>query len=250
MIPEILAADFPQGNPHEGKHDACARATVVISISECTRRDLLAIYGDLDLEVVVVPHGVDAERFRAESLAAEDNTILFVGSRSGYKDFGTFAVSTARLLAEAPNLWIVCIGGGALRSEELAPFVALGVQRRVVQCAASDEDLPGFYRRALAFVFPSRYEGFGLPILEAFACRCPVILSRASCFPEIADDAAEYFEPGNAEGLLEALRRVVFDPSRRRALRRLGALRLQNYTWNRSAELTAAVYRRAIEKLH
>lgn len=247
MIPERFPGLFPRGNPHAGKREACASAALVVAISEQSRRDLLALYPEIRRPIEVIHLAVDPDFFRARARGEEDGTVLFVGQRQGYKNFSIFAEAASRLLAERRELRVLCVGGGPLRPEESAPFVARGCADRVCHRTASDEDLPSIYRRAVAFVFPSFYEGFGLPILEAFACGCPVVLSYASCFPEVAAEAGEFFDPHDPEALLEALRRVTGDPGRREELRRLGERRLTAFSWNRTAELTAAAYRRVLD---
>lgn len=247
LIPELFPAEFPDRDGCERKRRACAEASVVVAISDCTRRDLLGFCPELEGRVEVIPHAVDVAWFRTRAHGADDGTLLFVGGRYGYKDFVTFARATARLLEERPDLHVLCVGGGGFAAEELAPYAERGLLSRVAQRSVTDDELPLLYRRARAFVFPSRYEGFGLPILEAFACGCPVVLARASCFPEVADEAGEYFEPGDPDSLLEALRRVVRDVVFRRRLVERGERRLQDFSWRRTAALTAAAYRRAQE---
>jgi glycosyltransferase involved in cell wall biosynthesis len=244
MIPELFPHYFTAGNPHTGKHDACKSASAIFAISERTKRDLLDLYPDLDGQrVVVTPLAVDTNFFRANARGEDDSSLLFVGSRHTYKNFSVFAEAAAILLSEDPSLRVVCVGGGPLLPDEIAPFRARNVDSRISQRNASDSELAGYYRRARAFVFPSLYEGFGLPILEAFACACPVVLSNASCFPEVAGDAGEYFDPTSADSLLEALRRVLGDAQYRAELRRRGTLRLSDFTWDETARRTANIYR-------
>ena len=111
----------------------------------------------------------------------------------------------------------------------------------------ADAQLNGLYRGAAAFVFPSRYEGFGLPILEAFGQSCPVVLSRASCFPEIAQEAALYFDPLNPTELREQLARVLTDAPLRTQLTHQGLLRVRDFTWAQTAAATRRVYEQARE---
>jgi glycosyltransferase involved in cell wall biosynthesis len=249
MIPELLPDFFPSGSPHLEKAAALAESSLIICISQQTKADLQQLMPGLHAPIEVIHLAVDSAYFteRAARAGGEDGTILFVGSRVGYKNFGTFAKATALLLAERLELRAMVVGGGPLSAEELAPFVEEGVADRVIHRAATDAELPTLYRRASAFVFPSRYEGFGLPILEAFASGCPVVLADASCFPEIAEDAGLYFDPDSPESLLEALRRVTGDAALRTELRARGGRRLAAFSWDRTAELTAAAYRRVVQ---
>jgi glycosyltransferase involved in cell wall biosynthesis len=249
MIPEMFPEMYPAGTPHRGKAVAVTEAALVLCISHRTKQDLQRLMPGLRAPIRVVHLAVDAEFFaeRAGRDAGEDRTLLFVGDRGGYKNFDTFANASARLLVERPDLRVVVVGGGPLSSGELAPFVERGNERRVHQRSATDAELPALYRGAVVFVFPSHYEGFGLPILEAFASGCPVALSNASCFPEIADEAGLYFDPHNADSLLEVLRRVTSDAGLRSELRARGAARLREFSWDRTAQQTAAAYREVVD---
>ena len=110
----------------------------------------------------------------------------------------------------------------------------------------SDTVLAQLYRNARLFVYPSLYEGFGIPILEAFAQQCPVVLSRASCFPEVAADAAEYFDATSADGLVSAMKRVLTDDSHRHELTEKGTRRLSLFTWDETARRTEETYMKAL----
>ena len=92
------------------------------------------------------------------------------------------------------NIFLVCVGGGNFKNGELELFGKYSIKSKVIQLDVSDSQLVWLYKNAEVFIFPSIYEGFGLPILEAFRCKCPVILSNSSCFPEIAQDSAVYFK--------------------------------------------------------
>ena len=103
--------------------------------------------------------------------------------------------------------------------------------------------MSALYRDAVCFVYPSIYEGFGLPILEAFAAGCPVVLARASCFPEVAGDAALYFDPGDGEGLRSCVRSLRDDDRLRRGMVDKGWMRAEKFSWDKCAEQTAGIYR-------
>ena len=142
----------------------------------------------------------------------------------------------------------VCAGGGPFNEDELRRLREAGVAGHTHQLGYLTEgQLHHLYHRARAFVFPSLYEGFGFPILEAFAQQCPVVLSNASCFPEIAQDAAQYFDPHNAEDLHEQLDRVLYDRALRQILVRRGLERLHDFTWAHTVAETHRVYQEARE---
>jgi glycosyltransferase involved in cell wall biosynthesis len=111
-----------------------------------------------------------------------------------------------------------------------------------------DEDLPALLSGALAFVYPSVYEGFGLPVLEAMQCGAPVITSRISSLPEVAGDAALMVEPRDVEGLARAMRRVLAEPGLREELRGRGLAQAAKFSWHRTAALTAEAYHHVVSR--
>lgn len=228
----------------EGKRTLCERADAILAISETTKRDVVEFYG-IDPARISVTHlgtrlkgGRDTPR--PDGLPAL--YVLFVGTRNTYKNFAFFIEAAAPLVEDDPALGIVCIGGGAFDPSERELLARTGIADRVIQRGVADHELPGCYAHAAAFVFPSRYEGFGIPILEAFACGCPTLVADASCFPEIAGDAALYFDPDDHEGLRTALRTVLTDPAAAEALRAKGTARVRGFTWEATAAATAAAY--------
>ncbi len=227
----------------EGKRALCERADVILAISEHTKQDVVKLYG-IDPARITVTHlgnrlhgGGDAPR----PAGFPPRYVLFVGTRNTYKNFGTFLEAVAPL-----DAGIVCIGGGPLDADETARIARLGLTARLVQRAVSDAELAACYAHAAAFVFPSRYEGFGIPILEAFACGAPTLLANASCFPEIAGDAGRYFDPDRPDQLRELLREVLDDPAAADALRAKGRARAAGFTWEATAARTLAAYRGAV----
>lgn len=243
MIPELLPHFFPAGNPHLDKQAFVRAADLILCISESTKRDLLTVYGDLRVPVVVTPLGVDS-RFQPGSRkpgGLPSRYLLFVGSRGGYKDFQVLAEAFAE--ANLPrDVHLVAVGGGPLTRGEARLLGALGITERVLQIEATDRELPGVYSHALLFVFPSRYEGFGLPTLEAMASGCPTILARSSAHPEVGGDAAHYFSPEDAHELAGLLSSVVSNPQLRADLRAAGLLRAESFTWLSTAQKTLAAY--------
>jgi len=254
MIPEHFPEYFDVTGPYgrlvtrrwiEGKRTLCHQADVILAISEHTKRDLVACYG-IDPARITVTHlgnslAGGADRPRPDGFPGR--YLLFVGTRNTYKNFGFFVEAAAPLLAEDPALGIVCIGGGQLAPEELALIARHGLAGRVAQRSVADHELAACYAHARAFVFPSLYEGFGIPILEAFACGCPALVANASCFPEIAGDAAAYFDPADRDSLRSALRRVLVDRAYAEALREQGLARAKVFTWEQTARRTLDAYR-------
>ena len=218
----------------------CDRAAHVIAVSRNTKNDLCRLLGLPEEKVSVVYHAT-ALRYDGQSSIHERPYLLYVGERGGYKNFSFFVSSVARLLLKE-DLDLVCAGGGAFSSQERQLLSDLGIGDRVSQRGIADQGLlASLYHHALAFCYPSLYEGFGIPLLEAFSCGCPVAASSSSCFPEIAGGAAEYFDPRNSESIVYAVERAALH--RREELARLGSEQVSLYSWDRSAAATLDVYR-------
>ena len=244
MIPELMPEYFPDGNPHQAKRSYVEESSGLVFVSETSKRDLLRIFGAQDIPMAVA-HLAPGRAFRQRRTAGvqNDRFVIFVGSRSGYKDFGTLLTA----LAETQGLSLIAVGGGALSAAERRHIDEFGLIDRVHQVAVSDEALAKLYSAATALVIPSRYEGFGLPIAEAMSTGCPVLASDIDVFHEVADEAAEYFEVGNAAALAAGLQRVCCDESLRRARRDSGILRAKDFTWSKTARVTAELYREVLQ---
>ncbi len=129
----------------------------------------------------------------------------------------------------------------------MADIASLRLENAVYRYFVSDAQLDYLYNKALCFVFPSLYEGFGIPILESFAARCPIALSNTSCFPEIARDGGVYFDPYDEDSVYETLMKLTDDSSLRGELVAKGSSILQNYSWDKMAAATAEVYRSVVK---
>lgn len=249
MIPELLPQTRRRLDWLTVKQRYVRTADHIICVSEATRRDLLTVYGDVQAPVSVVHHGVD-ERFqpdvaRLDFLPAK--YILFVGNRDQYKDAEVLFEAFATLAGDHPDLDLLCVGGAGLTPQEVRWLTDRGIRERVSQRYLSDAEMTSAYANAEMFVFPSRFEGFGLPALEAMASGTPVILARATSLPEVGGDAALYVEPGDPRGLAETIDRLMMDPARQAQLRAAGLARAPQFTWRTAAERTAAVYRSTLQ---
>ena len=228
----------------ERQRQSVARADAVVCVSENTKKDLLRLFDVDERKVHVIYHGIEMPHL--PSLPAERAVahpyVLYVGRRSTYKNFQKFAEAFSLLHARHPDIKAVCTSS-PFSAQEMERFKALGISDAMVQVSADETTMQCLYRDALCFVFPSIYEGFGMPILEAWSCRCPVVLSRASCFPEIAADAALYFEASSAEDMAEKMSRMIDDEGLRQEYIRRGSERVRQFSWERCAEQHMAVYR-------
>lgn len=232
------------------------RAARVIAVSESTRRDVIALCGVAPEKVVTVHNGVD-EAFRPADPPAvaafrrakglPDRFILFLGTLEPRKNLGALLHAYAGLRARsregAPKL-VIAGGKGWFYERVLAEVDVLGLADDVIfpGYVAADE-LPWWYRAAELFVYPSRFEGFGLPVLEAMACGTPVITTTSSSLPEVAGDAAILVDPDDVPALSDAMERVLADPGLQGALRAAGLQRAAGFSWQRTAAETARLYR-------
>lgn len=226
-------------------------ASHIIAVSQCTKNDLRAIYGIPSERITVIHHGVDATPCQYSQTRKYDFPyILYVGDRAGgYKRFVDFVRALSSVLCKCPDLRLVCVGRSFTKREQDL-FSQLNIQDKVESTFAdTDQKMADLYHYAKAFVYPSEYEGFGLPILEAFKYECPVVLNNASCFPEIAGDAALYFEFGTTEsqGLSHMLETILsWTPEERAKHLMLQRQRLSIYSWEKSARQHAEVYNNVI----
>jgi glycosyltransferase involved in cell wall biosynthesis len=206
------------------------RAAVVIAVSERTRDDLVELYGISPEKIVVTPHGVDPV-FRPGEAEANGRYLLFVGAVQPRKD----PLAALRAADEA-GLELVVVGPekDAALSRELARRGA------TVRGWVEKDELAKLYRGAAALVLPTRYEGFGLPVLEAMASGTPVVATPDPAVREVAGGAALYAQP---DGLADAVRRAL---ERRDELSAAGVERARRFSWQETARLTAEAYRRAI----
>lgn len=224
------------------QYKSLARADKVVAISQNTKRDMLH-YFDIDPnKIQVIYHGVDLPSYNTTEKVFSMPYILYVGARSKFKNFKRFAQAYALIAAKFPEIKVVCTYM-PFTKEELEMFEDLNIQKNMLHCNADEETLYRLYRDALFFVFPSLYEGFGMPILEAMVNGCPIVISEASCFPEIAGDAALYFDPKDVDSIRYALERMIGDGDLRRFYAKKGLERVKRYSWVKCAQEHLELYK-------
>jgi glycosyltransferase involved in cell wall biosynthesis len=232
---------------------ACRRAARIVAVSEHTRADVIRLYDVPAEKVEAIPHGVDARFYpRPASEVAEfrhlhglpENFILFVGTLEPRKNL----VKLIEALEQVPNVKLMLVGGkGWYYDQIFAAIERWDLHDRVRWVGyVPGDDLPLWYNAADVFAFPSRYEGFGMPLLEAMACGTPVVSSNASSLPEVAGDAALTVPPDDADALAEALQRTLNDNALRQDLRVKGLARAATFTWEETARRTAQAHRHAL----
>jgi glycosyltransferase involved in cell wall biosynthesis len=262
-VHDLIYARFPEA--HSGIRErgmrllvplAVRRSDRVIADSQSTREDLIELLGAAPDRVDVVPLGLGAVRreqplsepdVRARMDLGDRTVILALSAKRPHKNLSALIGALSRMPpGERPLL--VLPGYPTWHEDELrARALALGVEHDVRFPAwVSAAELEGLWALARAFVFPSLYEGFGLPVLEAMARGVPVACSNTSSLPEVAGDAALLFDPRDEAAIAGALTRLLGDDALRARLRSLGFARSEQFTWERTARLTLESYGRAL----
>ena len=245
MFPEYFPADFSDIIQRE---ILVTKADRIVAISENTKKDILARWRVPEDRVEVIYWGApDVSGIEFKKVVPYEY-ILYVGGRTRYKGFDFFVRQAAGFLRSRKDLRVVCTGSD-FTPTELSVLEELGIRNQFVAMTVSTEILFSLYHFALCFVFPSEYEGFGLPTLEAMACGCPVILSDASCFPEIGGDAALYMKryASGGSNLGELLDYVAgLDVDHRERLISACTARAAEFSWDECGRKYAEVYKSLI----
>lgn len=237
------------------------KPTRYIAISQSTKEDFIEYMNIAESKIDVVHHGVDLEFFtrtldenKLNELKAHcslpPNFILFVSALIPIKNIETLIKSYSILIGDKKfkDIGLVIAGSEGWQYEPIFELVRdLRLQEKIVFTGYfPQKDLPMLYSAAKLFVLPSIYEGFGIPVLEAFACGTPVITSNTSCLPEVAGDAAILIDPNSPEELTEAMGKVLSDEALQQEMIKKGLQRVKQFSWKKTAEKTLAAYEKAI----
>ncbi len=256
MIHELFPMYFSTSDPtRKWKKELIYKSDFIIAISKNTKDDIIKLF-DIDPEKIFVVHlgnpfesftrGQEPEKTQNVPVLGE-SYLLYVGNRQGYKNFIFFVQSIADFLRQN-GIYLYCAGGEPFTDQEREMLEKLGIQNFVRFIRVNDKILMNLYEKALAFVFPSLYEGFGLPVLEAFSCGCPAILSNTGSLPEIGDDAAIYINPTDSNTILDSIELLLSDGRKREDLILRGYQRLKHFSWEKTAEQTKNFYSRIYEE--
>jgi len=245
MIHEIYPDYFTSNNDATlNKRNAVDRVDKVISISHHTKKDLMDLFSVPESKIEVIhlasslrPHPVPDTPIHPRPF------LLHVGPRLRYKNFKTLLKAFAGSPKIYENFDLVNFGGPHWTGDEQEIFRKYGIENRVHLRGGGDEDLIQYYQAARAFVFPSMYEGFGIPVLEAMGLNCPVICANVSSLPEIGGDAALYFSPNDESELETCLLRLCLDDSFRYSLIEKGRRQQKGFSWSDATKRTAELYR-------
>ena len=229
------------------KKASISRVDHIISISESTKNDLIEILGVDETKISVVHLGVDTEAFNQKFITSiKKPYLLYVGKRDGYKNFEGFLKAFSKSTKLKSELSIIAFGGGLFSTREKKLIKENNLENYIIQIGGDDNKLIELYQNARAFVYPSKYEGFGLPPLEAMAAGCPVISSNTSSMPEVINNAGEFFDPLDIENIKHSIEKVVFSEARTKKLIKLGTENLKNFSWSKCAKSTTEIYKKIL----
>jgi glycosyltransferase involved in cell wall biosynthesis len=229
--------------------ESVEKADRIITISENTKNDLMNLWNIPESKINVIYLGVDdivldmcdKKRFYTNPY------ILFVGQRHSYKNFRNYLEAFKILSKVNRDLMLVCTGSSFSVNEKKILY-QMGLSDRVTQISANEDEMISLYYNAELFVYPSFYEGFGLPLLEAMSCCCPIICSRTSCFPEIAQNAALYFEPNIIESMVEITQKLLDSNEMRKNLIQNGLQRKKDFSWKKCTDEHINAYKNLLNE--
>jgi glycosyltransferase involved in cell wall biosynthesis len=231
------------------KHKAVSikRADRIICISQNTKSDLIEILSVEPSKISVIYLGCSLHENELNNQSKQQSFdfpyILYVGERYGYKNFDRLLEAYASSPTLKKDFKLVYFGSAQLGTKELEKAKQMGIEPdSLVYCSGNDALLKQLYQEAATFVYPSLYEGFGIPPLEAMSLGCPVVCSNTSSLPEVVGEAAELFDPYNIENITHALETVLYSTKRTEKLRLLGRERAKLFSWQQCARQTKEVY--------
>jgi len=228
------------------------RASHIIAVSHTTRNDLIKYLKIPDDRISVVYNGVDHNIFKPYDVKLLDKPyILYVGSERPRKNLGRLFEAFAKLKGEFPELKLVKIGAPGrskkYREDTMNKLGSLGITREVIFVDhASELDLAHYYSSAALLAYPSFYEGFGFPPLEAMACGCPVVTSNTSSLPEVVGEAGIMVDPNDIDSLAGAMRHVLTDAKLRDSMIRKGLKQAKKFSWEETARQTQEIYNKVL----
>ena len=249
MINELFPGSFPASDHTARNKRLCVeRADHIVCNSHFTANDLIRLTGISCRKVSVTHLGCSGVFAAAAPLDEEPPHprpyLLYVGHRAGHKNFGAALAAFAASHRLGAELDFVAFGGLPFSSAERERMAALRLTPdRVLRWSGSDAELAHAYRHARALVYPSTYEGFGIPPLEAMSAGCAVTCSNTSSIPEVVGEAALLFDPDDVESMRHAMEAVCLDDGIRAGLIAAGKRRVQQFSWDKCAADTVAVYK-------
>ena len=254
IAPLFIPTSFREKRWRRYLYSGLKRANALIADSASTRRDLCRAYGLSEEKIPVIPLGVDRNVYRPLDratcrkelgLPSKRKIVLNVALEHWRKNIPGLLRATALLKETFPDILLIRVG--AVSKATLDMIASLGLTNHIQYISISEEaDLVRLYNAANVFAFPSFYEGFGLPVLEAMACGTPVVASNRTSIPEVVGDAGVLVDPEDVRGFSEAIKRVLSEPILAQDFSCRGLDRVTHFSWENTAKATASVYIRIL----
>ncbi|MDD5363583.1 MAG: glycosyltransferase family 1 protein [Ignavibacteria bacterium] len=221
---------------------AIEKSDGIICVSESTKNDLVSMYDVSNKKMKVIYHGNSLKYDVKEEPIVKNSYLLYVGDRRAYKNFGIMIKLFAINENLKKNYKLVCCGGGVFTKSEMDEIAANGLADNFIQMEAFDKKIANLYFYASAFVYTSKYEGFGIPMIEAMYNKCPVVASNVSSLPEVGGDAALYFNPDSVSELNEKINLILENKEVRNNIISNGIEREKFFSWDKCASETKDFY--------
>ena len=246
---DLFHETFNNNNQFRPKSLVLQNAKHIICISQKTKKDLINFYGVDETKISVIYLGGD--HILRNSIDLNKNSepfLLYVGSRARtYKGFNFFLESFAKSIKLKKDLKLVIFGDETVSKQEYNVIKNNRLEDRIIFDSGDDAKLLSYYKKAKAFVFPSTFEGFGLPLVEAMHSGCPVICNSIEVFKEIGSDSVEFFDYNNSDSLINSIEKVVYDSAYSSDLIKKGLNRAKKITWRHCSQLTENVYKHILQ---
>ena len=248
LIHEKFHAEYGRDSNHRPKQKAIENADQIICISKSTYIDLKKYYDVSKKKIKVIYLGYDfnfSDQYSLEKKNVEINKsyLLYVGKRGGYKNFFSFLKTYSLSKKLKKDFNIVCFGGGPLQKDEIKLINNLNIKKNILQMFGNDKKLFFLYKNARALIYPSKYEGFGLPVLEAMASNCPVICSNASSLSEVGGDSVQYFDPYNLDEMNDVINATIYSDDKLGELKKKGEIQSKLFSWDKCSSETLNIYK-------
>jgi glycosyltransferase involved in cell wall biosynthesis len=240
MIHEIFPDNFSGDTTSIMKKKILLSAHKVIAISQSTKNDIIRLLNIKPEQITIIHLASSLNPKKYKKVSLPKKFILYVGDRGKYKNFSKVVEALKTLGSNVNDISLVCIGGGDFTKNETQLMGQF--KHRCHYYNLTDMELVYAYKSAICLVFPSFYEGFGLPILEAMQCGCPVICSNTSSMPEVGGDSVAYFDPTKISDIKGKINMFLDNPTKRSEFAKKGLLRSKKFSWEKCANQTKNLY--------
>ena len=249
VIPEAYNNDNGSKMLAEWQKESVNKVNKIIAISKNTKKDIINVWNIPEEKIIVCYLACD--EINIDDLDTtrkfQQPYILFIGTRHMYKNFAKY-LSAFRVISERNKDLILVCTGSPFNSSECNLINDLKLSDKIFQISVDENEMAALYHNAEVFVYPSLYEGFGLPLLEAMNAQCPIICSNTSCFPEICEKAALYFNPYSIDDMVDVTTKVLNNSSLKMKLIEEGNKRKKMFSWKKCAEEHIGVYKSMIKE--